>query len=195
MTRKVLKRFIRKNPVAGVLLCLVLVVALLFLQSTPSINTDNNVSSQRCYAELIRVIDGDTLLVSIDGKNIKVRLIGIDTPESVHSDESKNNEYGDMASAYTSALLQDISDVWLEYDQEEYDRYGRILAYVWLSSESADDTYQDMLNYELIHDGYAYNKEYAPNTKYADVFEAARIECEAEGRGLWVYEEFAELWQ
>ena len=65
----------------------------------------------------------------------------------------------------------------LEYDKDKYDPYGRLLAYVYL-----DD---NMVNYDLVVNGYAVAKEYKPNTKYADVFTYAQIEAEKAKSGMW----------
>lgn len=89
------------------------------------------------------VVDGDTLAVTDeDGSEFKVRLIGCNTPESVSSDESKNCEEGRLASQYTKSLISEGQTVYLEYDNDHYAKYGRILAYVWLSKpteERSDD--------------------------------------------------------
>ncbi len=134
---------------------------------------------------LLSVVDGDTIWVEYSDKEkpVKIRLIGIDTPESVHSDESKNTEYGIMASDHTKELLKDVETVFLEYDEEKEDQYGRTLAYVYLSDEgSLSDS---MLNAKILADGYALDKVYEPNHKYADVFHALRTVAESDEKGLW----------
>ena len=72
-------------------------------------------------AELVYVVDGDTIIVSQNGEDFKVRMIGCNTPESVHEDESRNTIYGTYSSDYTKDLLKDVSVVYLEYDEEKYD--------------------------------------------------------------------------
>lgn len=147
---------------------------------------------ERVPSDLLRVVDGDTIVVRIDGEEYKIRLIGIDTPESVHSDASRNNEYGQMASDYTKILLEERETVWIEYDQEAEDRYGRQLGYVWLDPKEEDLQY--MLNYILVANGYAINKEYPPNTRYADYFQKACQEAMEADAGLWIYDGFWKLW-
>ena len=149
-------------------------------------------------ANLVRVVDGDTIVVSLNGEEKKVRLIGIDTPESVHSDHSKNTVYGEYASDYTKDVLEDISTLYLEYDQEETDSFDRTLAYVWLSDD-IDTTDNEsiskyMLNGKLLADGYALDKVYKPNVKYADLFNDIRLRAEANKIGLWNYMEFCNLY-
>lgn len=147
---------------------------------------------------LVRVVDGDTIIVSDEDGEYKVRFIGIDTPESVHSDVSKNNEYGQMASEYTKELLKDTDTVYLQYDVSDTDIYGRKLAYVWLNEyvdvESMDDIQNYMVNAILVKDGYAYDKVYEPNSSYADIFQSLREDAENNQTGLWEYQGFSELW-
>ena len=144
---------------------------------------------------VIKVIDGDTFKASFGNgaSEVKIRLIGMDTPESVHADETKNNEYGVMSSDYTKSLLQEGQTVYVEYDKEMTDKYGRTLAYVWLSQDTT--VLYNMLNARLIADGYAYDKVYEPNDKYADVFHTLRISSQEAGNGLWKYQGFSELWE
>lgn len=120
---------------------------------------------------LVRVKDGDTIVVNDGVTDITVRLIGIDTPESVHPDKSRNTEQGKTASEYTKSLLSNYTTLYLEHDQEIHDKYGRTLAYVWLSPDTSD--YNNMLNYRLVKEGQAIPKAYPPNTRYKDVLESA----------------------
>ena len=82
-------------------------------------------------ATLVRVVDGDTIVVEIDGEEYKVRLIGIDTPESVASEEylektgKENSQAGKDASAFTKEILKNTTTVYLEKDISETDKYGR----------------------------------------------------------------------
>lgn len=125
---------------------------------------------------LKRVVDGDTLIVTnSDNEELRVRLIGVDTPESVNPDQSKNTKEGEKASQYTKDLLTIGQILYLEYDKEQVDHYDRTLAYVWLSADiqptSIDNIADNMLNAKLIVDGYAVAKMYKPNVKYSDIFE------------------------
>ena len=124
-----------------------------------------------------RVVDGDTIIViADDGTSFRVRLIGIDTPESVNPDESKNCEEGIVASDYTKSRLKTGDIVFLEYDVSSTDKYDRTLAYVWLydkvDTTSLEDIEKYMYNAELIIQGYAVPKVYKPNVKYADIFQS-----------------------
>jgi len=153
-------------------------------------NTDTETDDTLVEAELIRVVDGDTIIVDLgDGEDTRIRLIGIDTPESVNPDEEKNTENGITASNYTKSLLAEVNKVYLQFDEDETDQYGRTLAYVWLKlvkdTSSVRNIANYMLNGILVADGYAVDKSYAPNIMYADVFSTLREEAELDRRGLW----------
>lgn len=126
--------------------------------------------------EVIKVVDGDTIQIKYNGKKERLRLIGIDTPESVHPDETKNTENGKIASDYTKSLLEGKS-ISLEFDVEERDQYGRLLAYVYLNGE--------MINKKLIADGYAQLETVPPNVKYVEEFRALLKEAKEAKIGLW----------
>ena len=142
--------------------------------------------------ELVYVVDGDTLMVvDSDGQEYRVRLIGIDTPESVNPDESRNNEYGKMASDYTKSLLNNAETLYLEYDKEQTDSYGRLLAYVWLSSDT--ENLNNMLNYRIISDGFAASMKIAPNVAHASDFEMAEQTARSNNYGLWANDGYVSL--
>ncbi len=127
--------------------------------------------------EVVKVVDGDTIKLDIDGETTTVRLIGIDTPESVHPDQTKNVPEGKLASEHTKDLLGK-SDVFIEYGEEPYDRYGRVLAYVYID----DDT---MVNAEILNDGYAQVYTIKPNNKYEEYFKQLEDDARTHDRGLW----------
>lgn len=134
--------------------------------------------------ELVKVTDGDTIWVkptgTEDSERFKVRLIGINAPESVHSDKTKNTREGKEASKFLKALLEKYDTLYLEYDEAQYDKYGRTLAYVWLNNTFMD-SYDDFKTYNvgaiLIANGHAKPMRIKPNTKYAELYD--RIESEA----------------
>lgn len=122
-----------------------------------------------------RVVDGDTIEVTFNGQKEKVRLIGVDTPETVHPTRGEE-PYGKEASNYTKSRL-DGQTVNLEFDVQERDQYGRLLAYVWIGNELFNET--------LVKEGYAQISTFPPNVKYVDVFRAAQEQARAQGKGLW----------
>lgn len=131
----------------------------------------------RIAAAVVRVIDGDTIEVAIDGRQETVRLIGVDTPETVHPTIGVE-PFGPEASAFTKRLLPPGTRVWLELDVQERDRYGRLLAYVYLPDGR-------MLNAELLRAGLAQLLTVPPNVRYVELFTRLQREARETGRGLW----------
>lgn len=158
----------------------------------PTLDINIPDSSSLEEVTLVHVADGDTLtVVDANGNEYRVRLIGIDTPESVNPDKSKNNEYGKLASEHTKNILKNVTTLYLEYDEEITDAYGRILAYVWIRDNSSD--MDDMLNAKILSDGYAVDKVYQPNDRYAEIFKNIKDKSKAQGIGLWAYEEYRNI--
>ena len=139
-------------------------------------------------ASLVRVVDGDTIIVDIYGDKCgdkdheySVRMIGINTPESVASEEyleykgTTNSEEGKAASAFLKGYLANTDYVYLQKDVSETDKYDRLLRYVWLDipEEMYDleniETY--MLNAILVKEGYAEVATYAPDITFTPYFE------------------------
>jgi micrococcal nuclease len=124
------------------------------------------------YRQCIRVVDGDTII--LDG-NEKVRLIGVDTPETVHPSKPVQF-FGKEASAFTKRMVEG-KNVRLEYDWQRSDKYGRTLAYVYLE----DGTF---LNAEIIKQGYGHAYTIYP-FKYLEDFRKYEQEARENGQGLW----------
>lgn len=129
-------------------------------------------------ATVVRVVDGDTFQANIDGSECTVRLIGVDTPESVHPDQAKNTQEGAEASDHTKEILYEGRQVWLQKDVSETDKYDRLLRYVWLEkptdTNSAEEAKAKMLNARLVADGWAEPLTIAPDTAWASLFESLR---------------------
>jgi len=133
-----------------------------------------------------RAVDGDTLKLE-NGE--RVRLIGIDTPEMhesdklyrdsqrTHQDIQTIKALGKRAYDFTRSLVEG-KRVTLEFDLERQDKYGRLLAYVYLK----DGTF---VNAEIVKEGYASLMTYPPNVKYADLFLKLYQEARQNRRGLW----------
>ena len=151
----------------------------------PSLSTEK---PDTIEAELLKVVDGDTLTVKVSGEEKRVRLIGVNAEESVHSDETRNNEYGRLASAYLKKYLENTKTIWLEYDQEPQDKYGRELCYVWLTKDTGD--IGQMLNAILLKEGYVYTATYKPNIRYAETFKELQETAKRNQTGLWIYPTF-----
>lgn len=154
----------------------------LFLSCSPAFAAVYN------YDDILarRCVDGDTLELE---SGEKVRLIGIDTPEmhesnKLHRDSRKSQQdaetiksLGRKAYQFTKKLVEK-KRVRLEFDVEKYDKYKRLLAYVYL----ADGTF---VNAEIIKQGYASIMTYPPNVQYADLFLELYQEARENKRGLW----------
>jgi len=136
-------------------------------------------------AQVIRITDGDTIRVRLEsGKEEAVRLIGVDTPESTREVEP----FGKEATAFTQRRI-DGKTVLLEMDVSERDRFGRLLAYVWLVQPANDNETEvraKMFNAELLLQGYAQVMTIPPNVKYADMFVKFEREARDGNKGLWV---------
>jgi micrococcal nuclease len=122
-----------------------------------------------------RVVDGDTFEIQRNGKKEKVRMIGVDTPET-KKPGTPVMYYGKEASEYTKSRLEKKS-VELEWDVDKTDQYGRFLAYVWIGDE--------LFNRTLIQEGYARVYTFPPNVKYVDQFTKDQTEARKKQKGLW----------
>jgi len=138
-----------------------------------------------------RVVDGDTFIVLVDGHEERVRMLNIDTPETVHPDEARNaaaGEWGSRASAYTKELLEGKS-VYLWFDVEQRDHYRRLLAIVYL--QHPHGTYDIlgqphvMVNEQLALAGLATPMVIPPNVTYIDQIRLAVRDAQLNKRGMW----------
>ncbi len=118
-------------------------------------------------ARVLRVIDGDTVVVAIEGRNRRVRYVGINTPE-------RDEPCSDAATAANRRLVGGRT-VTLVRDTEDVDRYGRLLRYIYVGNV--------FVNEALVRDGYAENSVWPPDTRYAGHFRALEAEARAAGRG------------
>jgi micrococcal nuclease len=128
-------------------------------------------------ARVVRVVDGDTIVVRLGGADERVRYIGVDTPETVKP-RTPVQCFGKKASAENHRLVEGRR-VRLVPDVEARDRYGRMLAYVYRASDGL------FVNAELVRRGYATPMTIAPNVRYADRFTAWSRKARRAGRGLW----------
>ena len=127
-------------------------------------------------ATVQRVVDGDTFVAMIGARRFRVRLIGVDTPETVKP-RTPVQCYGPEASAYAKDTLT-AKQVRLVYDVDRYDRYGRTLAYVYLG--------KTFLNLALVQQGYAVVETVPPDIAHVTEFVAAQRTARAKRLGLWL---------
>ena len=124
---------------------------------------------------VIRVVDGDTIHVRLGERVEKVRYIGVNTPELHHP--TRGEEPGGREAADVNRRLVAGQRVRLELDVQARDRYGRLLAYVWVGSV--------MVNAALVRLGYAQVMTIPPNVRHQQRFVALAREAREAGRGLW----------
>jgi micrococcal nuclease len=127
---------------------------------------------------VVHPVDGDTVDVRLGQVEERVRLIGIDTPESVAHDRPVEC-FGPEAKARLAELLPEGTEVRLERDVEARDRFDRLLAYV---HRTADDAF---VNLVLVQEGYAESRRYEPNVARQADLDRAEDAARAAGRGLW----------
>ena len=141
-------------------------------------------------AVVTKISDGDTITVLSGGSTIKIRLIGIDAPESRQNQKALKDSgrsgddietilaQGKQATVFLKSILQKGDTVSLEFDTVRYDKYGRTLAYVYLSDGR-------MLNDLMISSGYASPMTIPPNVKYKDLFLKSYQNARDKKKGLW----------
>ncbi|RME49576.1 MAG: hypothetical protein D6796_04710 [Caldilineae bacterium] len=146
-------------------------------------------------AQVVKVVDGDTIHVRLDGQEYTVRYILINTPETKHP--TKGTEPFGPEAFEANRRLVEGKTVWLEKDVSETDRYGRLLRYVYVDGR--------MVNEELLRLGLAQVVTFPPDVKYVERFLAIQRQAQANGVGMWggwgrvqitalnVYEEYADL--
>lgn len=152
-----------------------------------SLSTDqvSNESKGKTFtAQIVRVVDGDTVKIKTsNGKQETVRLLLIDTPETVHPSKPVQ-PFGPEASKFSKELMPAGSEVEVETGIGERDKYGRLLAYFYVDGK--------MVNKLLLEKGLArVAYVYAPNTKYLDELEAIQKQAQKEEIGIWSIENYA----
>jgi micrococcal nuclease len=172
----------RRLKVAALALALVVVVAaatvaVVTSRRTPAPARDPPTALEP-NATVVHVVDGDTVVARVQGRDEHVRLIGIDTPETVDPDRPVMC-WGPEASAETHRLLPDGTAVRLVRDVEGRDAYGRLLAYVYRADDGT------FVNLALARGGFAEVLAIAPNTAHGDELRAAVTDAKQAHRGLW----------
>jgi endonuclease YncB( thermonuclease family) len=156
-------------------LCIAVLVTACRSGSTPTQTSSTTLTSN---ATMLGVVDGDTIDVTIDGRSERVRLIGIDTPETKKANVPVQC-YGPEATTFTESLLPADTDLHLERDVVARDDYGRMLAYVYVASDGS------FVNLKIIRQGFARPLTIRPNVAHADEFVRAARSAEADNIGLW----------
>jgi micrococcal nuclease len=140
---------------------------------TPTMGADYSLDTT-----VVRVVDGDTLVARAEGRAERVRLIGVDTPETV-SPSKPVQCYGKQASNHLKKLLPPGTAITLVTDADTHDRYGRLLAYVYRHPDGM------FVNLELAQDGYASLLTFPPNVAHEPQFARAVDAAHQRRLGLW----------
>lgn len=168
-----------RRLVKATVLAALLVTATLGACSNGS-RDDSEVSAARLSpnATVNRVVDGDTVDMIIDGVEERVRLIGIDTPET-KKENTPIECFGLEATAFTQSLLPPGTEIYLERDVEARDVFGRLLAYAYLVESTV------FVNLEIVRQGYAQPLTIPPNVAHSVEFVEAARTAERADLGLW----------
>lgn len=146
--------------------------------TSPTISGPSGESVREGPYRVVRVVDGDTFTIKLGSQTTKVRVIGIDTPESVDPRRPVQC-FGKEASARASALLSG-KNVWLEVDpnQDTRDRFGRLLRFVWIDNTSD-------FGLTMIRDGFALEYTYDLPYRYQAQYRSAQVAAKETDAGLW----------
>jgi len=152
--------------IALLIFCIFLLCGLMGASSSHSAKDADTVRSEKIF-------DGDTIGAVVDGRFEKIRLLGIDAPEM------DQRPWGKKSRECLKALISAAdSRIYIEYDIQRRDKYGRILAYIWSQDKR-------MLNEEMMEKGCAVLFTFPPNVKYAARLRAAQKKAQENKTGLW----------
>jgi micrococcal nuclease len=161
-------------------IALLLIAAAILLRPWDMGGAADTEASRHLSGRVVRAVDGDTLEVAIDGGGTEtVRLIGVDTPETVKPDTPVQC-FGPRASAFEHRTVEGRR-VRLLTGVEPRDYYGRLLAYVWLGNRP----HPRFLEAELLRRGLARVLTFHPNDRFAPRFELFAQKASEAGKGLW----------
>lgn len=140
------------------------------------LSTATLIPGEKQEARVLRVVDGDTIIAEIQGRQYRVRYIGIDTPETHHPEEGADY-WGFEATAANRELVPEGATIILQRDLSETDIYGRLLRYIWVDGV--------LINAELVRMGLARVLFYEPDVLYRSEIKAAEREAQEARRGLY----------
>lgn len=159
---------------------------LTYVSDSTSVTISEEISENAIFlsdlkkGEVVRVKDGDTYVLTIDGEKTTVRLIGVDTPESVAPSEysKENTSEGRTISEIVKQKIKPGDTLYIEYDISQTDKYGRTLAYLYFEDG-------EMVQEWLLKNGYAQTMTVQPNSKYAEKFAEIQHLAAENNVGLW----------
>ena len=145
---------------------------------SPTLQPENQRGEVGALSPIVRIIDGDTVVIDRNNATETIRLIGVDTPE-LHHPTKPVQCFAREAAAYITSLLKDRSvRVVADPTQDSHDKYGRTLAYLY-----RDDGL--FINKSLIEEGYGYEYTYEVPYVYQKEFKAAQTDAREQQKGLW----------
>ena len=186
-TADALYELIRMNPKQAIIIIIIAGIAY-FFGGDSVLNFSGNEPGNQDFVQavIVRAVDGDTAVVKVDGQERRVRFLGVDTPETVHPNKPVQF-FGKEASNFTKESLNGRR-VWLEYDANPQDRYGRHLAYIWLNNPKTineSSIRENMFNAKLLLGGYAKVMIIKPNKRYESEFKKFQEEARRARLGVW----------
>ncbi len=144
-------------------------------------NTNDEINLQEAY--VTKVVDGDTIWVNIEGKEEKIRLIGVNSPEYTKEVEP----YGKEATEFTTHKLLNKT-IYLQKDVSDTDSYDRLLRYVWtdkIDVINEENIKNYLFNYSLVYEGYAESNYYKPDITLQSYLEDAQTQAKENKKGMW----------
>ncbi|WP_394023461.1 thermonuclease family protein [Anaerococcus martiniensis] len=176
----------KNNKNNSIYVLILFIITFLLLKPDKFNDEISNNDSFYEIANVKRVVDGDTAIVTIKNKDYRVRFIGINTPE-YNLSEDIIEPLGKEASEYTSKLLEN-EIVYLEKDTSDIDQHGRLLRYLWIKpaknpqNPKYDEIKNQMVNAIIIDKGYSKAKNYPPDDKYFLIFKDIEREAKTDNR-------------
>lgn len=154
------------------------------ITSKATISSDTTIDYGKLDATVINVIDGDTVKVNVRGTEETIRLLLVDTPETVHPTKPVQ-PFGKEASDFSKSIMPAGKAIKVELDVSERDKYGRLLAYIYVDGKMVNET---LLEKGLARVAYVY----APNTRYVDEFREIQSKTQKQAIGIWSIENYVQ---
>jgi micrococcal nuclease len=173
----------RPERLIGVVLVLALVAAVVAVLALtgPAPTVVHDAPVDGVSAVVAGVTDGDTITIRVDGRRERVRYIGLDAPEIARADEGMPAECGGNEARAANARIVEGTEVLLERDRSDRDRFGRLLRHVWV--ETADGW--ELVGELLVAEGAVEARSYPPDTGRDDLLDVAERRARDAGLGIW----------
>ncbi|MDO5359110.1 MAG: thermonuclease family protein [Slackia faecicanis] len=154
-----------------------------------SVGLRHTVSTKLEEAQVIEIVDGDTLWVDVGDTAYTVRLTGINTPEAANDDPKKNTPEGERSAKHLASIVRVGDIVYLQKDTSNVDKDGNLLRFVWSAKPNSftdvNEIKAKMINGRMLTDGYAMAHKFKPDDAYFNIFRALQLDAYHSERGLW----------